>query len=87
MQSIALVSISLSTNSIMFELENDVSPYRGITNGKNGFASGGSMNNPMYQNICCTGVYTPRTGRSKKRTILREKYGIKLNKDKNFWDL
>jgi hypothetical protein len=87
MQSIALVSIPLSTNSIMFETENDVSPYRGISNGKNGFASGGSMNNPMYQNICCTGAYTPATSRSKKRTILREKYGIKLNKGKNFWDL
>lgn len=71
----------------MFETENDVSPHRGITNGKNGFASGGSMNNPMYQKIHCNGAYTPQTGRSKKRTILREKYGLKLNKGKNFWDL
>jgi len=71
----------------MFETENDVSPHRGINNGKNGYASGGSMNNPMYRNICCRGEYRPQTGRSHKRTILREKYGMKLNKVKNFWDL
>jgi len=71
----------------MFETENDVSPHRGINNGKNGYASGGSMNNPMYKKICSRDEYTEKTRGSNKRTILREKYGMKVNKVKNFWDL
>ena len=71
----------------MIVIENDVSPHRGINNGINGFGSGGSMSDPMYKKVCCTGEYTPATGRSHKRNILRQKYGVKLNKGKNFWDL
>jgi len=67
--------------------QHDFSPFKSISNGTNGTASGGSMNNPMYREVCAIGTYEPQSGRSKKRNIAKFKYGIKLSKDKMFWDL
>tara|TARA_Y100001938_G_scaffold138327_1_gene203632 strand:+ start:91 stop:315 length:225 start_codon:yes stop_codon:yes gene_type:complete len=43
-----------------------------VFNGFDGaYGSGGSMNNPMYRNICSEGTYEPMTGRSKRRLAER----------------
>ena len=45
---------------------NDHNPHIGISN-FNGIGSGGSLNDPMYKNVCCIGHYEPQSGRNKKR--------------------
>jgi len=43
-----------------------------IFNGFEGaYGSGGSMNNPMYRNVCAEGTYESMTGRGKKRLAER----------------
>ena len=52
-----------------------------ITNSVGAHISGGSMNNPMYRNICGNGCYEHLSGRDKRRLIERnnKKEERKLN--------
>ena len=50
------------------------------------FGSGGSPNNPMYNNIACEGYYSPMSGRGKKRHI-RKSRGLSISKKRKFYDL
>ena len=50
------------------------------------YGSGGSLSDPMYKNICCSGTYHPMTGRSKRRHSER-KNGISQSKKKKFFQL
>jgi len=50
----------------------DHRPYEYFTT-FNGIGSGGSMNDPMYQNIHCKGLHEPQSGRNKKRFLKRER--------------
>ena len=57
-----------------------------ITNGGSCAGSTGSMNNAMYQQVCCKGVYTSHSGRSKLRFTQKAR-GVCLSKKKKFFQL
>ena len=50
------------------------------------YGSGGSMNDPMYNNICCEGTYHPMSGRGKRR-FTQKMNGSSLSKKKKFFQL
>jgi len=63
----------------------DHSPFEFIRSGTHGRGSSGSMSNPMYKNVCATGVYEPLSGRCKRRAFMKQS-GERLNKAKKFWE-
>ena len=50
----------------------DHSAYEDFGN-NDGIGSSGSLNNPMYQNVCAIGTYEPQSGRSHRRYFQRER--------------
>ena len=48
--------------------------------------SEGSMNNPMYRNVCVDGTYSSYSGREKTR--FQKMYrGVCISQKKKFWEL
>ena len=56
-----------------------------ITNGHER-GSEGSMNNPMYRNVCVDGTYSSYSGRQKNRFCQRNR-GVCISQKKQFWEL
>ena len=68
-----------------YQLNGEVS-VNVISNGANLGGSGGSLSNPMYQQVCCKGIYSSHSGRSKLR-FTQKKRGVCLSKKKQFFQL
>jgi hypothetical protein len=68
----------------------DAFNYESVTNSgmnnNSAFGSGGSMANPMYQQVCCNGEYTRNTMRGINRSKAKSR-GKCISKQKGFWQL